>query len=46
MRTKVVQKRTVITYNTKKPLIFTDKRPNTLYEIIKKNKFLNEHDFE
>lgn len=33
-RTKLFQKRTI---NTKKPLIFTDKWPNTLYEIIKKN---------
>ena len=30
MRTKVVQKRTASTYINKKPLIFTDKWPNTL----------------
>ena len=29
-RTKLFQMRTVLTYNTKKPLIFTDKWPNTL----------------
>lgn len=37
MRTKLFQMRTV-TIN-KKPLIFTDKWPNTLYEIIKKMNF-------
>ena len=29
MRTKLFQMRTVPIYNTKKPLIFTDKWPNT-----------------
>ena len=30
IRTKLFQKRTVIIYSNKKPLIFTDKWPNTL----------------
>ena len=37
-RTKLFQMRTVIIYSNKKPLIFTDKWPNTLISILKKMK--------